>query len=265
MKKKITITLAVILILVISLIYATTSSLAQLKNENVLFLYLDETSGDPGTVEVASLAIFKNGTLTDALTPVNPLESTDTLKNQGIFLSDCLTKSKSVSQGIEYAHTIAEYHTKKSIDRVVLIDSVALKNIIDSYQPILVDIDIDITTPILDNPTILHVRTPVAGKTAQNCIRGHAYPGITDETILSAPEDYLWEIKSAIINEVTTKIFDLSTHTPQENTDIAYTAVTQYRQKLITVHSRNTLLLMVYYLPESISKRIVGFTVRRIP
>jgi hypothetical protein len=261
-KKKVTITLAVVLILVISFIYVTTSSLSQLKNENVLFLYLDETKGDPGTVEVASLAVFKNGILT-TLTPVNPLESTNTLKNEGIFLSDCLTKAKSVSQSIDYARAIAEYQTTTSIHRVVLIDSTALKNIIDSYHPVL--IDIDIKTTVLDNPVTVHTRTPVSGNAAQQCIRGEAYPGITDQTLLSAPEDYLWEVKSAIINEVTTTLFDFSQHTSQENTSLAYTAVSQYRQKLITVHSRNTILLMVYYLPESISKRIVGFAVRRIP
>jgi hypothetical protein len=62
-KKKVVVTLAGILIFLFSFIYVTASGISHLSNETALFLYLDETKGDPGTVEVASLAIFDNARL----------------------------------------------------------------------------------------------------------------------------------------------------------------------------------------------------------
>lgn len=262
MRKNAIITLVVVLLLLFCFIYVTASGISQLSNEKVLFLYLDETRGNPGTVEVASLAIFTDAHLQESLIKVNPLSSTEELKNTGVSLSDCLIKAHSVEEGVQTAKTIAESETHTTIDRVVLMDSSALKSIIDKVYPIPVDKAFKITT--LDRTFELHAQTEVTGDSALNCIRGKEYPGIDNEELLQLPEDYLWEVKAVIINDVTEKLFDFDQYTPQEQKRLASAAVDQFRKDLITVHERNAVLTMVYYLPGFISRQIVNFAVRRI-
>jgi hypothetical protein len=260
--KKVIVALAIVLALIFSFIYVTASGISQLSNETVLFLFLDETKGDPGTVEVASLAVFENAALKEDLIKINPLHSTDSLKKEGVFLSDSLIKATSLEGGIQNARTIAEDETHSTINRVVLVDAVALKSVIDAVHPI--PIDIQFTVIALDKSFDLRVRTQVNGRGAEQCIRGEDYPGIENEELLEIPEDYLWEVKSEIINAVTTELFDFPQYTTEEQKRLAHILTEQYRNDLIEVHDRNVVLVMVYYLPESISKLIVNFAVRRI-
>jgi hypothetical protein len=260
--RKLLAVLGVVLLFIISFIYVTASGISQLSNETVLFLFLDETKGDPGTVEVASVALFKDAHLQGGLLKVNPLSSTETLKSQGIYLSDTLLKSSDTEEGIQNAWTIAEAETHTEIDRVALIDAPALKSIIDAIHPI--PVDIYVTPTVLDKSFSFPITTSVTGMQAERCIKGQYYPGVTDETLLSMPEDYLWEIKADIINSVTQTLFDFSAYTPDEQKHLAHTAVEQYRDDFIIVYQRNTVLTLVYHLPESAAKYIVNFAVRRI-
>ncbi|MGC1122612.1 MAG: hypothetical protein WBA22_16125 [Candidatus Methanofastidiosia archaeon] len=262
MNRKLLAALGVVLLFVISFIYATASGISQLSNETILFLFVDETKGDPGTVEVASVALFEDAHLQGDLIKVNPLSSTETLKSQGVYLSDTLVKSSDLEEGIQNARTIAETETHTKIDRVVLIDAPALKSIIDAVHPI--PVDIYVTPAVLDKSFSFPIKTSVTGIQAEHCIKGQYYPGVTDETLLSMPEDYLWELKADIINSVTQTLFDFSAYTPEEQKNLAHTAVEQFRADFIYVNRRNTVLTLVYYLPESVAKYIVNFAVRRI-
>lgn len=261
MKRKVVAALAIVLTFIFSFIYVTASGISQLSNEDVLFLYLDETKGDPGTVEVASLAVFDHARLKD-LIKINPLTSTDALKREGVFLSDSLIKAKSLKEGIQNAKTIAEYQTSMSIDRVVLIDAPALKSVINAVHPI--PLDIQFTVSALDKSFDLHAKGYITGTAAEQCIRGSQYPGITNDELLTLPEDYLWEVKAEIINDVTRKLFDFPSYPPEERNQLAFVLLEQYRNDSITVYERNTALVLAYYLPESVAKYIAGFAVRRI-
>jgi hypothetical protein len=261
-RKKLIVTLAVIFTLLFSFIYVTASGISQLSNETILFLFLDETEGEPGTVEVASLALFKDAHLSQDLMEINPLDSTDEMKREGISLSDCLIKSRTLEDGIVTARTIVERETGISIDRVALIDSTSLRLIIDAVHPIPIDKTFEVTT--LDKTFTLQSRTTVSGMGAEHCIRGVDSPGIQNDELVKIPEDYLWEVKSKIINAVVTKLLQFSEHTTEERGGFAAVTVEEYKKDNILVYERNMVLTMVYYLPESVSKQIVSFAVRRI-
>ncbi len=262
MRKKLIAGLCIVLIFVFSFIYVTAFGISQLSNEKVLFLFLDETKGDPGTIEIANLAIFKDARLQQDLIKINPLLSTEQLKREGIFLSDCLIKAKSLEEGLHHAQTIAEQQTKIPVDRIVLINASVLKTIVDSVHPIPVDKQFTVT--VLGESFNLHAKVPVTGSAAERCVRGEEYPGIDNEALLEIPEDYLWEVKSEIIGDVTKKLLDLSQYNTEERNSLAYTLVEQYRNDHMYVYKRNAVLILVYYLPEPISKQIVSFAVRRI-
>lgn len=262
MNKKIILTLGVVLVLLFAFIYVTATGVTQLSNEKILYLFLDETKGEPGTVEVASLALYENARLTQSLIKVNPLHSTDTLKKEGISILDSLIKAKTLPEGIHTAKTIAEHYTHTSIDRVVLIDSSAFRLIIDETHPIPIDKSFQVT--VLDNTFDLHAKTTVTGNQAESCIRGKAYPGITNPELAQIPEDYLWEVKAEIINDVGNKVLDLDSYTQEERTVLITVLLTQYKKDNIYVYERTTVLTLVYYLPESISKQIINFAVRQI-
>lgn len=262
MKKKLILSLSIVLVLLFSFIYVTASGISQLSNEKVLFLFLDETAGDPGTVEVASLAIFENARLQQDLIKINPMSSTEQLKNEGIFLSDCLIKARSSNQGLENAQTIAEQQVAMSIDRVVLVEAPVLKALIEAVHPI--PIDKRFTVTALDKTFALHAKAFVSGESAENCIRGKEYPGIQNEEIQEIPEDYLWEVKSEIIGDVAKKLLDLTQYNSEQRKELAYTLVEEYRSNSIFVYERNAVLTLVYYLPEVVSKQIVSFAVRQI-
>lgn len=262
MKRKTIAILGLVLILVLSFVYVTASGIIQLSNEKILFLYLDETTSDPGTVEVASLALFKDAHLQQDLIKVNPLSSTQPLQGRGISLSDCLMKANSVEEGVSLARTIAEEQTHTRIDRVVLVDSRALASIIDSFHPIPVDKAFRITP--LDEPFELHIVANITGDAAEALIKGTQFPGVDNEDVLAIPEDYLWEIKAEVINDVTEKIFDFDQYTKGQQSSVASSAVGQYRKDFITVHQRNAVLSLLYYLPEAISRQIVRFALRLI-
>lgn len=260
-KRKSIVALAVVLALLFSFIFVVASGITQLSNEKILFLFLDETKGEPGTVEVASLALFSDAKLPQELIKVNPLASTEALKKEGISLLDSLIKANTLEEGIENAKAVAESETHTKVDRVVLLDASALKEIIDAVHPI--PIDKEFTVTVMDRTFTLSVATSLTGTAAEQCIRGEAYP-LTDEELLKTPEDYLWEVKAEIINSVTRKLFDFDQYTPEEQKSLAYITVEQYRNDLFIVYKKNTVLLMVYYLPEVLAKQIVSFTVRRI-
>ncbi|MBU7031910.1 MAG: hypothetical protein HXS53_05235 [Theionarchaea archaeon] len=262
MRKKLIVTLAIIFTLLFSFIYITASGISQLSNETILFLFLDETEGEPGTVEVASLALFEDAHLSQDLMEINPLESTDELKREGLSLSDCLIKSRTSEDGITIAQTIVESETGISIDRVALIDSTSLRLIIDAVHPIPIDKTFQVTT--LDKTLTLQARTTVSGTAAERCIRGTDYPGIQNDELAKIPEDYLWEVKSKIINAVVTKLLQFSEHTREERNRFSAVVVEEYKKDNILVYERNIVLTLVYYLPESVSKQIVSFAVRRI-
>lgn len=262
MKKELILALGIIFVFLISFIYITASGITQLSNEKILFLFLDETRGEPGTVEVASLGVYEHGSLSQPLIKVNPLASTDALKREGISILDSLIKAKSQEEGLEYIKTIAEHETNIEIDRMVLIDSSAFKSMIDAVRP--VPIDLSFSVEVLDTTYDLKTRYLVTGENAQHCIKGIEYPGIYDEDLMQVPEDYLWEVKAEIINDVGNKVLDLDTYTKREQEVLASTVITLYKQDQLSVYKRNTVLTMVYYLPESISKTIVNFAVRRL-
>jgi hypothetical protein len=261
-RKKLIVTLVIIFALVFSFIYVTASGISTLSNETILFLFLDETAGDPGTVEVASLALFEDAHLSQDLLEINPLHSTDELKKEGISLSDCLIKSKEVDDGIVIARTIVEADTGIYIDRVALIDSASLRAIIEAVHPIPIDKTFQVTT--LDKTLTLQSQTIVSGIDAQACIRGISFPGIENDALKKIPEDYLWEVKSRIINAVITKLLQFSEQTTEERGQFAAAVVTEYKEDDIIVYERNMVLTMVYYLPEPLSRHIVSFAVRRI-
>lgn len=262
MKKKLAIVLSVILLILFSFIYVTASGISGLSNERILFLFLDETKGDPGTVEVASLGIYKNGSLSQPLIKVNPLSSTDELKREGISILDSLIKAKSLEEGLHDIKTIAEHQTGSPVDRMVLITSSAFKSMIDVVRPIAIDLAFQVT--VLDNHFDLHTKTQVTGSRAERCIKGKEYSGIDNEALLQIPEDYLWEVKAEIINHVGNKVLDLDTYTKEELQTLSSVLISLYKKDKISVHQRNTVLTMVYYLPEFISTQIVNFAVRRI-
>jgi hypothetical protein len=261
-RKKVIVTLVVILALVFSFIYVTASGISRLSNETILFLFLDETAGDPGTVEVASLALFEDAHLSQDLLEINPLHSTDDLKKEGISLSDCLIKSKTIDEGMVMARTIVEADTGIYLDRVALIDSASLRAIIEAVHPIPIDKTFEITA--LNKTLTLQSRTTVSGIDAQACVRGTSFPGIENDELGEIPEDYLWEVKSKIINAVVTRLLQFSEQTSEERGQFAAAVVTEYKNDDIMVYERTIVLTMVYYLPEPLSRHIVSFAVRRI-
>ncbi|KYK31877.1 MAG: hypothetical protein HXS46_08450 [Theionarchaea archaeon] len=262
MNRKIVVTLAIVLIIIFSFIYVTAFGISRLSNEKILFLFLDETKGDPGTVEVASLALFEDARLKEDLIKINPLHSTESLKREGIFLSDSLIKASSLEEGIQNAQIIAEYQTSTTIDRTVLVNSSVLRHLISAVHPI--PIDKSFTVTVLDTSFHLRARTQVTGEAAEQCIRGNIYPGIKNEELTNIPEDYLWEVKSEIIGAVAKNLLDLTRYNSEQRENLAFTLVEQYKKDRIFIRKKNTVLIMVYYLPEFISKRIVSFAVRRI-
>lgn len=262
MKRKVYVALGIILVLLISFIYVTASGISQLSNEKILYLFLDETKGDPGTVEVASLAIYENARLTQSLIKVNPLDSTDALKREGISILDSLIKAKTLQEGIQNAQIIAEHHTNITIDRVVLIDASAFKLIIDATHPIFIDKSFRVD--VLDKTFNFHTKTTVTGVQAESCIRGKKYPGIENAEVMHIPEDYLWEVKAEIINDVANKVLDLDTYSKEEQKGLVTVLLEQYKKDTLYVYKRTTVLTLVYYLPGFISKQIINFAVRLI-
>jgi len=260
--RKVILALGVTLILLLSFIYLTASGISQLANEKILYLFLDETKGDPGTVEVASLALYRNARLTQGLIKVNLLSSTDTLRMEGVSILDSLVKAVTLQEGIQNAKTIAEYQTGMTIDRVVLIDSSAFKLVIDAAHPIPIDKSFHVEA--LDKTFDLSVKTVVTGEQAELCIRGKKYPGIENEDLMQIPEDYLWEVKAEIINDVGNNVLDLDTYTREEQKVLASVLLEQYKKDKIYMYKRNSVLTMMYYLPGFISRQIINFAVRRI-
>ena len=262
MKKRLALALGIIFIFLFSFIYITASGITQLSNEHILYLFLDETKRDPGTVEVASLAIYENGNLKQSLIKVNPLSTTEALRDEGISISDALIKTKSVPEGLSHVKTIAEQETNMVIDRIVLVDSSAFKSMIEAVHPI--PIEKHFTVTVLDKTFDLYTKTIVSGDQAEKCIRGINYPGIDNPELMEIPEDYLWEVKAEIINHIGNKVLDLSSYTKSEQQDLASAVLNLYKNEKISVYERTTVLTMVYYLPEFISRQIVNFAVRRL-
>ena len=262
MRRRLIAIFGIILVVLLSFIYVAASGISSLSNENILFLFLDETKGDPGTVEVASLAQFENAHLKHGLVKINPLESTDLLKREGISILDSLIKAQSLKEGLENAKMIAEQETQTTIDRVVLIDSEAFSLLVDAVHPI--PIDKSFHVDVLDKTFDLSTRTLVTGEASKLCIRGKEYPGIPSDELLGIPEDYLWEVKAEIINAVADTLLDFNEYTREEKDQFSSVLVSQYKEGLISVHERTTILSLVYYLPEFLSKPLVSFAIRQI-
>jgi hypothetical protein len=173
-----------------------------------------------------------------------------------------LVKAKSLKEGVINAKTIAEQQTTMAIDRVVLIEAAALKSVMNAGSPL--PIDKEFTVLVLDRSFTLHAKGFITGGAAEQCIRGYQYPGVDDDELVTLPEDYLWEVKAEIINDITKKLVDFSSYPVQERNNVVFALLEQYRDDTITVYERNTVLRLVYYLPESVAKYIASFAVRRV-
>jgi len=79
------------IVLIIALLFAGVFyDVYRLGNDNVLFLFVDEEKGNPGTVEISSVIIFSNLRPKGSSVDIDPLSTTPALNSLGININNSL-------------------------------------------------------------------------------------------------------------------------------------------------------------------------------
>jgi hypothetical protein len=94
----------ILIVLIIGLLFlGVFYDVYTLGNDNVLFLFVDEEKGDPGTVEVSSVIIFNNLRARGNSVDIDPLSTNSNLQSLGVNINNSLLKTSDIKRGVDYA------------------------------------------------------------------------------------------------------------------------------------------------------------------
>lgn len=248
------------IVLIIALLFAGVFyDVYRLGNDNVLFLFVDEEKGNPGTVEISSVIIFSNLRPKGSSVDIDPLSTTPALNSLGININNSLMKTSDLKQGVEHAKQISKGESKIDITRVVVIDSETLKELVDVVGYVPVDFKQQIN--ILGQERDITAKGNVTGIMAKQIIQGKTFPIVDSNTIKDVPETSLWRVKSKIIGEISLNVLDLAKYDKQTRRDISYKILRLYREDKIKVYNKNMTLVLIDVLPEGFGRIIMDFAV----
>lgn len=250
----------IIIVLIIALLFAGVFyDVYRLGNDNVLFLFVDEEKGNPGTVEVASVIIFSNLRPNGSSVDIDPLSTNTALNSLGININNSLMKTYDIEQGVEYAKQISKGESKIDITRVVVIDSETFKELVDVVGYVPVDFNQQIT--ILGQERDITAKGNVTGIMAKQIVQGKTFPIVDPTSIKEVPETSLWRVKSKIIGDISLNMLDLAKYDKETRRDISYKILRLYREDKIKVYNKNMTLILIDVLPEGFGRIIMDFAV----
>ena len=250
----------IIIVLVIALLFAGVFyDVYRLGNDNVLFLFVDEEKGNPGTVEVSSVIIFSNLRPKGSSVDIDPLSTNSALNSLGVNINNSLMKTSEIKQGVEHAKQISKGESEIDITRVVVIDSETLKELVDVVGYVPVDFKQQIN--ILDQERDITAKGNVTGIMAKQIVQGKTFPIVDSNTIKEVPETSLWRVKSKIIGEISLNMLDLAKYDKQTRRNISYKILRLYREDKIKVYNKNMTLVLIDVLPEGFGRIIMDFAV----
>ncbi len=250
----------IIIVLILALLFAGVFyDVYRLGNDNVLFLFLDEEKGNPGTVEVSSVIIFSNLRPKGSSVDIDPLSTNSALNSLGVNINNSLMKASDIKQGVEYAKQISKGESEIDITRVVVIDSETLKELVDVVGYVPVDFKQQIN--ILGQERDITAKGNVTGIMTKQIVQGKTFPIVDSNTIKDVPETSLWRVKSKIIGEISLNMLDLAKYDKQTRRDISYKILRLYREDKIKVYNKNMTLVLIDVLPEGFGRVIMDFAV----
>ena len=250
----------IIIVLILALLFAGVFyDVYRLGNDNVLFLFVDEEKGNPGTVEVSSVIIFSNLRPKGSSVDIDPLSTNSALNSLGVNINNSLMKTSEIKQGVEHAKQISKGESEIDITRVVVIDSETLKELVDVVGYVPVDFKQQIN--ILDQERDITAKGNVTGIMAKQIVQGKTFPIVDSNTIKEVPETSLWRVKSKIIGEISLNMLDLAKYDKQTRRNISYKILRLYREDKIKVYNKNMTLVLIDVLPEGFGRIIMDFAV----
>jgi len=250
----------IIIVLIIALLFAGVFyDVYRLGNDNVLFLFVDEEKGNPGTVEVSSVIIFSNLRPNGSSVDIDPLSTNPALNSLGININNSLMKTSALEQGVEHAKQISRGESKIDITRVVVIDSETLKELVDVVGYVPIDFTQQIT--ILGQERDITAKGNVTGIMAKQIVQGKTFPIVDPTAIKDVPETSLWRVKSKIIGDISLNMLDLAKYDEKTRRDISYKILRLYRDDKIKVYNKNMTLILIDALPEGFGRIIMDFAV----
>lgn len=253
----------IVIVLILALLFAGVFyDVYRLGNDNVLFLFVDEDKGTPGTVEVSSVIIFSNLRPKGSSVDIDPLSTTSALNSLGININNSLMKASDLKQGVENAKQISKGEAQIDITRVVVIDSETLKELVDVVGYVPVDFNQQIT--ILGQERDITAKGNVTGIMAKQIVQGKTFPIVDPTTIKDVPETSLWRIKSKIIGDISLNMLDLAEYDKETRRDLSYKILRLYREDKIKVYNKNMTLILIDVLPEGFGRIIMDFAVNII-
>jgi len=248
------------IVLIIALLFAGVFyDVYRLGNDNVLFLFVDEEKGNPGTVEVSSVIIFSNLRPNGSSVDIDPLSTNPALNSLGININNSLMKTSALEQGVEHAKQISRGESKIDITRVVVIDSETLKELVDVVGYVPIDFTQQIT--ILGQERDITAKGNVTGIMAKQIVQGKTFPIVDPTAIKDVPETSLWRVKSKIIGDISLNMLDLAKYDEKTRRDISYKILRLYRDDKIKVYNKNMTLILIDALPEGFGRIIMDFAV----
>ncbi|NYT03789.1 MAG: hypothetical protein GKC00_03680 [Candidatus Methanofastidiosa archaeon] len=250
----------IIIVLLVALLFAGVFyDVYRLGNDNVLFLFVDEDKGNPGTVEVSSVIIFSNLRPKGSSLDIDPLSTNSALNSLGININNSLVKTSDIRTGVDYAKQISKGQSEIDITRAVVIDSDTLKELVDvvGYVPIDFKQEID----ILGQERDIIAKGNVTGIMAKQIVQGKTFPVVDSNAIKDVPETSLWRVKSKIIGEISLNMLNLAEYDKQTRRDISYKILKLYREDKIKVYDKNMTLILIDILPEGFGRIIMDFAV----
>lgn len=233
-----------------------------LGNDNTLFLFVDEEKGNPGTIEVSSIIILSNLRPMGSSIDIDPLSTDPSLNSIGVNINNCMLKTSNIKQGSKYAKQIAQGESKLNLERVVIMDSETLKELVDVVGYVPVDFNQQIT--ILGQERNINAKGNINGTMAKEILQGKNFHIVDQSSIQDFPETSLWRIKSKIIGEISLNMLDLAKYDKETRRDISYKILKLYKEGKIKVYDRNMTLALIDILPESFGKLIIDFAVEII-
>jgi hypothetical protein len=250
----------IIIVLLVALLFVGVFyDVYRLGNDNVLFLFVDEDKGNPGTVEVSSVIIFSNLRPKGSSVDIDPLSTNSALNSLGININNSLIKASDIRTGVDYAKQISKGQSEIDITRAVVIDSDTLKELVDvvGYVPIDFKQEID----ILGQDRDIVAKGNVTGIMAKQIVQGKTFPIVDPNVIKDVPETSLWRVKSKIIGEISLNMLNLAEYDKQTRRDISYKILKLYREDKIKVYNKNMTLILIDILPEGFGRIIMDFAV----
>jgi hypothetical protein len=250
----------IIIVLLVALLFVGVFyDVYRLGNDNVLFLFVDEDKGNPGTVEVSSVIIFSNLRPKGSSVDIDPLSTNSALNSLGININNSLIKASDIRTGVDNAKQISKGQSEIDITRAVVIDSDTLKELVDvvGYVPIDFKQEID----ILGQERDIVAKGNVTGIMAKQIVQGKTFPIVDPNAIKDVPETSLWRVKSKIIGEISLNMLNLAEYDKQTRRDISYKILKLYREDKIKVYNKNMTLILIDILPEGFGRIIMDFAV----